>query len=40
MKKYMTPEAETIILLSADCITTSPTDLYDDYKDEIDFGNL
>ena len=37
MKKYMAPEAEAIVLLSADCITTSLGN-YNTQKDNLDFG--
>lgn len=38
MKKYIAPEAEAIVLLSADCITASLTD-YANFKDSLDFAD-
>ncbi len=37
MKKYMAPEAEAIVLQSADCLTTSLGD-YTKQRDNLDFG--
>ena len=36
MKKYMAPEAEAIVLQSADCLTASLGD-YNRQKDYLDF---
>ena len=37
MKKYMAPEAEAIVLQSADCLTASLGN-YETQKDFLDFG--
>ena len=39
MKKYMAPEAEAIVLQSADCVTASVYD-YDTHKDELSFDEM
>ena len=41
MKKYIAPEAEAIVLLSADCLTASYTlGVYGEDNDSLDFGDL
>ena len=39
MKKYIAPEAEAIVLQSADCLTASPYD-YSTHKDEMSFEDF